>query len=69
MDAVPGLFVADDEEEMSLKIRELCEDPALRDRLGFRARRAMLNNYSHWSVALRLEELIEGAQTEELVSV
>ena len=69
IDAAPGsdLIVTDSDAEMSLKIRELFHDQAARDRLGFRARRSMLNNYSHWSVALRLEELIEGAQHEKLI--
>jgi glycosyltransferase involved in cell wall biosynthesis len=66
VDATPGtdLIVTDSDEQMVTRIGELFEDPVARDRLGFRARRAMLNNYSHWSIALRLEELIEAAQRE-----
>lgn len=68
IDALPGtdLVVTDSDDEMARRIQDLFQDPAGRDRLGFRARRAMLNNYSHWSIALRLEELIEAASREAL---
>jgi sugar transferase (PEP-CTERM/EpsH1 system associated) len=68
LDALPGtdLVVADNPQDMALKIQDLFADPAGRDHMGFRARRAMLNNYSHWSIALRLEELVESATRESL---
>ena len=65
--ACTDVVVADGHEDMALKIMDLFHDPVRRDHLGFRARRAMLNNYSHWSIALRLEELVEGAARESLV--
>ncbi len=69
VDAIPGtdLMVADNRDDMVRVIEDLFEDAAARDRLGFRARRAMLNNYSHWSIALRLEEIVEAAQRETLL--
>ncbi len=69
IDALPGtdLMVADDDEEMVRTIEDLFADPQSRERLGFRARRAMLNNYSHWSIALRLEEIVEAAVRENLM--
>jgi sugar transferase (PEP-CTERM/EpsH1 system associated) len=68
LDALPGtdLVVAETPGDMALKIQDLFADPATRDHMGFRARRAMLNNYSHWSIALRLEELVEAATRETL---
>ncbi len=68
LDALPGsdLVVADNAADMALKIQDLFNDPAGRDHMGFRARRAMLNNYSHWSIALRLEEIVEAAARESL---
>ena len=70
IDAIPGtdLMVADNDDDMTDAVGNLIEDTAARDRLGFRARRAMLNNYSHWSIALRLEELIESAARESLLT-
>lgn len=69
LDALPGtdLHVADDAEDMATKIGDLFADPKGRDLMGFRARRAMLNNYSHWSIALRMEEILEAAQRESLM--
>ena len=49
----PARFAAD--------VVRLLQDPAALDRLGSRARRAVHNNYSHWSTAIRLEELIHEA--------
>jgi len=71
VDAIPGtdLMVTDGPEEMVHAIGDLFEDAAARDRLGFRARRAMLNNYSHWSISLRLEEIVEAAAREPLLAV
>ena len=68
LDALPGtdLLVAESPTDMAMKIQDLFADPAARDHMGFRARRAMLNNYSHWSIALRLEELVEAATRESL---
>lgn len=69
LDALPGtdLQVADSAEEMATTIGDLFADPKGRDLMGFRARRAMLNNYSHWSIALRMEEILEAAQRESLM--
>ncbi len=71
LDALPDtdLVVTDGDAHMTRRILDLIDDSAERDRLGFRARRAILNNYSHWSIALRLEEMIEAANQETLVSV
>ena len=71
LDALPGtdVVVADNPADMAMKIQDLFNDPAGRDHTGFRARRAMLNNYSHWSLALRMEEIIEGAARETLAPV
>ena len=68
LDALPGsdLVVAENDADMALKIQDLFNDPAARDHMGFRGRRAMLNNYSHWSIALRLEEIVEAAARETL---
>jgi glycosyltransferase involved in cell wall biosynthesis len=69
IDALPGtdVVVADSGDDMADRIGRLFESPTDRDHLGFRARRAMLNNYSHWSIALRLEETIEAAHRESLL--
>lgn len=69
IDATPGsdLVVADSSDDMIERICRLFESPTDRDHLGFRARRAMLNNYSHWSIALRMEEIIEAAHRESLL--
>lgn len=66
LDALPSsdLVVADNPSDMAMKIQDLFNDPPGRDHMGFRARRAMLNNYSHWSIALRLEEIVEAAVRE-----
>lgn len=71
LDALPGtdVVVADNPADMAMKIQDLFNDPAGRDHTGFRARRAMLNNYSHWSLALRMEEIIEGAARETMAPV
>jgi len=68
VDALPGtdLMMADDDADMARIIGDLFADQQARERLGFRARRAMLNNYSHWSIALRLEEIVESAVRENL---
>jgi polysaccharide biosynthesis protein PslH len=68
LDAIAGsdLLVADGAADMAMKIQDLFNDAAGRDHMGFRARRAMLNNYSHWSTALRLEEIVEAAARETL---
>jgi sugar transferase (PEP-CTERM/EpsH1 system associated) len=68
LDALPGtdIVVSDNAADMALKVQDLFNDPAGRDHMGFRARRAMLNNYSHWSIALRLEEIVEAAARESL---
>jgi sugar transferase (PEP-CTERM/EpsH1 system associated) len=49
---------------MADRIVELLSDPAALDRLGARGRKAVQNNYSHWSVALRLEEILSGMSAE-----
>ena len=69
IDAIPGsdLVVADSADDMIERICRLFESPTDRDHLGFRARRAMLNNYSHWSIALRMEEIVEAAHRESLL--
>jgi len=69
VDALPGtdLSVADSDPDMVERICHLFANPTERDHLGFRARRAMLNNYSHWSIALRLEEVLEAAHRESLL--
>jgi len=69
IDALPGtdLMVTDTDDDMVRTIEDLFSDPQARERLGFRARRAMLNNYSHWSIALRLEEIVEAAVRENLL--
>lgn len=68
LDVLPGsdITLADSPADMALKIQDLFNDPTGRDHMGFRARRAMLNNYSHWSIALRLEEIVEAAAREAL---
>ena len=70
LDALPGsdLLVTDSPEEMARRIGDLFSDPTERDHLGFRARRAMLNNYSHWSIALRLEEIVDATTREALAT-
>lgn len=69
LDALPGtdLLVADTTDDMADRVCHLFENSTERDHLGFRARRAMLNNYSHWSIALRLEEVVEAAHRESLM--
>lgn len=69
VDALAGtdLHVADTSDDMADRVCRLFENPSERDHLGFRARRAMLNNYSHWSIALRLEEIVEAAHRESLL--
>jgi len=70
LDGTPGsdLVVAENPADMAMKIQDLFHDPAARDHLGFRARRAMLNNYSHWSIALRLEEIVDAAARESVAT-
>jgi glycosyltransferase involved in cell wall biosynthesis len=70
LDGLPGadLVVADNPADMAMRIQDLFNDPAGRDHMGFRARRAMLNNYSHWSIALRLEEIVDAAARETLAT-
>ncbi len=70
LDGLPGsdLVVADGAADMAMKIQDLFNDPAGRDHMGFRARRAMLNNYSHWSIALRLEEIVDAAVRESVAA-
>jgi sugar transferase (PEP-CTERM/EpsH1 system associated) len=69
VDALAGtdVVVADTSDDMAERIGRLFESPTDRDHLGFRARRAMLNNYSHWSIALRIEEAVEAAHRESLL--
>src|SRR6185369_17639401 len=47
LDALSGtdLTVAESPADMALKIQDHFNDPTGRDHMGFRARRAMLNNY------------------------
>ncbi|MCG3135023.1 MAG: hypothetical protein HMLKMBBP_02516 [Planctomycetes bacterium] len=68
-DAIAGtdLVVAENPADMATRILRLFDNQTERDHLGFRARRAMLNNYSHWSIALRLEEIVEAAHREQLM--
>jgi sugar transferase (PEP-CTERM/EpsH1 system associated) len=68
LDALPGtdLVVADGAGDMAVQIQDLFADPSAREHMAFRARRAMLNNYSHWSIALRTEEVVEAAARESL---
>jgi glycosyltransferase involved in cell wall biosynthesis len=39
------------------EVARLLHDPAALLALGERARRSVLNNYSHWSISIRLEEI------------
>ena len=68
-DALPGtdLVVTETPEDMANRIVGLFANPAEREHLGFRARRAMLNNYSHGSISLRLDETLEAAHREMLL--
>lgn len=68
-DALPGtdLVVADSPLDLAERISGLFANPSEREHLGFRARRAMLNNYSHWSISLRLDEMVEAARRDALL--
>jgi hypothetical protein len=41
-----------------MRIVDLLEDPDRLDILGEQGRKAVHNNYSHWSVSIRLEEVL-----------
>jgi sugar transferase (PEP-CTERM/EpsH1 system associated) len=63
LDLVSGkdLIVESNPARFAAEVARLLEDPAQIDKLGTKARRAVHNNYSHWSTAIRLEELIHEA--------
>jgi sugar transferase (PEP-CTERM/EpsH1 system associated) len=63
LDLRPGkdLLVESHPARFAACVVRLLEDPAALDSLGSKARRAVHNNYSHWSTAIRLEELIHEA--------
>jgi sugar transferase (PEP-CTERM/EpsH1 system associated) len=44
--------------DFSDRVVKLLTDPARLDRLGEAGRKAVHNNYSHWSVGIRLEEIV-----------
>jgi glycosyltransferase involved in cell wall biosynthesis len=47
------------------RVVRLLEDPDQLDILGEQGRKAVHNNYSHWSVAIRLEEILRHAREGE----
>jgi sugar transferase (PEP-CTERM/EpsH1 system associated) len=47
----------------------LLEDPARLDEIGDSGRKAIHNNYSHWSVAIRIEECVNQACAERMEPV
>ena len=57
-----------DTNEMVDDIVALLTDPIRLDQYGVQARKAVHNNYSHWNAALRLEELIQRASVESVVT-
>ncbi|MEN8151502.1 MAG: glycosyltransferase family 4 protein [Planctomycetota bacterium] len=59
------LKVAGNTDEFAHQVVDLLEDPDQLDILGEQGRKAVHNNYSHWSVAIRLEEILRLATEGE----
>ena len=70
LDAIHGrdLVVTEGAGAMADAIGDLLMDPGRLEAMGDRARKAIQNNYSHWSISLRLEEILSAAVSETLVS-
>jgi glycosyltransferase involved in cell wall biosynthesis len=49
------------------RVADLLDDPERLDILGEQGRKSVHNNYSHWSVAIRLEEVLRQATGSTLV--
>ncbi len=62
------LLVETDPLRFAGAVARLLSDPAEIDRLGARGRLSVHNNYSHWSISLRMEEIVEEAAAERLTS-
>jgi sugar transferase (PEP-CTERM/EpsH1 system associated) len=59
------LAVEDGPEDFANRVVDLLEDPDQLDLLGEQGRKAVHNNYSHWSTAIRLEEILRQAAEGE----
>jgi sugar transferase (PEP-CTERM/EpsH1 system associated) len=71
LDVLPGrdLVVESDPARFAAEVVRLLEDPGTLDKLGDCGRKAIHNNYSHWSVAIRVEEILNQAAAERLEPV
>jgi len=68
LDLIPGhdIVVESDDRRFADAVTGLLKDPVRLDQLGDRGRKSIHNNYSHWSVAIRLEEIVNQARAERL---
>jgi glycosyltransferase involved in cell wall biosynthesis len=60
----PDFETAAGKTEFADKVVKLLADPGRLDRLGEAGRKAVHNNYSHWSVGIRLEDVVSRAAGE-----
>jgi len=67
LDLLPNrdLAVASTPDGFANRVVDLLQDPDQLDILGEQGRKAVHNNYSHWSVAIRLEEILRQATEGE----
>ena len=71
LDLLPGrdLVVEAHPARFAAEIVRLLEDPRKLDEIGEQGRKSVHNNYSHWSVAIRLEEILNAAVSEPVKPV
>ncbi len=63
------LVVESNPARFAAEVVRLLEDPGKLDEIGDYGRKAIHNNYSHWSVAIRIEEFVNQACAERLEPV
>lgn len=68
LDLLPSrdLVVESNPARFAAETVRLLEDPGKLDQLGDAGRKAIHNNYSHWSVAIRMDEYVNQACSERL---
>ena len=71
LDLLPrrDIMVESNEAKFAAEAASLLQDPGRLDELAERGRKSVHNNYSHWSTAIRLEEIINQATVESLEPV
>jgi sugar transferase (PEP-CTERM/EpsH1 system associated) len=69
LDVIPNrdLAMEVDPQAFADRVVDLLDDPERLDILGEQGRKSVHNNYSHWSVAIRLEEILRQATGSTLV--